>query len=290
MIYLISSIIASTCIFAIFRVFTRFKIDTFQAIVYNYFMACGFGFLLYGSELKPQAFEHLEWLPLVFICGLLFIVLFLVLGLSSQRNGVALTSVSVKMSMGMSLLLLIFWNDEQVTPLKVIGIVLALLGVLLMSVERGERKQQQGAVWMLLFLFVGCGMLDFSLNYAQNEVLDHLPSSLFSAFGFIISGTLGGGILIFDFIRKKRQFAWKNVLAGIILGVPNFFSIYLLIQSYREIDWSDSTVLAVTNISVVLLSAFTGIAFFREYLNLKKTLGLILSLAAILVLYFASST
>lgn len=289
MIYLIASILASSLIFVIFRIFANYKIDTFQAIVYNYFMAFGFGFLLYGHQFDSRALSHLEWLPMALVCGILFILLFLIIGLSSQRNGVALTSVSIKMSMGMSLLMLIFWNGESVTWLKIIGIILALLGVLFISISpKSLSAKQKPVIWMLLLLFVGGGILDFTLNYAQNHVLQFLPNSLFSAIGFGIAGVLGLVLLLAAFARKQKTFAWRHVWAGVILGVPNFFSIFLIMKSYQEVEWSDSTVLAVMNISIVIVSAFAGFVFFKEIFNRQKFLGLIISVAAILTLYYAN--
>ena len=286
MIFLILSILTSSFIFVIFRLFPQFKVNTFQAIVFNYFTACACGFLLYGDELKPQALMHLSWLPFAFLCGSLFISLFLVMGVSSQKNGVALTSVSVKMSLAMTMIIMIVWYSEAVTALKITGIVLAILGVLLMSLNfKKGTIEVKPIVWMLILLFIGSGVLDFTLNYVQNHELTHLPSSLFSAIGFGIAGVFGSSILLIQIGRKKTKFAFRNVLAGIFLGIPNFFSIYLLMKSYTEMKpWSDSSVLAITNVSVVILSAFLGFMLFREKFSPIKLLGLLASVCAILIL------
>lgn len=287
--YLILSILASSIIFVIFRLFPKFKVDTFQAIVFNYFTACISGFLLYGNQFEAKAMEQQAWMPFALLCGMLFISLFLVMGISSQRNGVALTSVSVKMSMAMTMLLMIVIYGEQITGLKIGGFVLAIAGVLFMSWSKGERNEDKPLVWMLILLFVGSGALDLTLNYVQNTFSDTIPPSLFSAVGFGIAGALGTVILIIQILRKKAQFHFRNVLAGIVLGVPNYFSIFLLMQSYSEMKpWSNSTVLAITNVSIVILSAFYGFILFRERFSLLKALGLAASIGAILVLYFAS--
>ncbi|MGV3630896.1 MAG: EamA family transporter [Bacteroidota bacterium] len=289
MIFLISSILASSLIFVIFRLFPKFRVDTFQAIVFNYFTACACGFLLYGKDLKPEAMQHLEWAPAALICGILFISLFLVMGISSQKNGVAITSVSVKMSMAMTMVLMIVLYGESLTILRIAGILLAISGVLFMSWSKNEKADQKPVIWMLALLFIGSGALDFTLNYVQNHLLTHLPSSLFSAIGFGIAGTIGVIILIIQIIRKKTQFHARNILAGIGLGIPNYFSIFLLMKSYSEMKpWSDSTVLAITNVSIVVLSAFYGFILFREKFSWLKAIGLAASVSAILVLYFAS--
>lgn len=290
MIFLILSILASSLIFVIFRVFPKLKVDTFQAIVFNYFTACASGFILYGKDFKDEALSHTEWMPFVFLCGVLFISLFLVMGISSQRNGVALTSVSVKMSMAMTMLLMIVWYGEALTMLKIAGIVLAVAGVLLMSWTKNSQKNDNKPIlWMLALLFVGSGTLDFTLNFVKNNMLTYIPSSLFSAIGFGIAGSIGVIILLIQIARKKTQFHVRNVLAGIGLGIPNYFSIYLLMESYAAMKpWADSTVLAITNVSIVVLSAFYGFILFKEKFSTLKAFGLIASLAAILVLYFAS--
>lgn len=289
MIYLILSILASSLIFVIFRLFPNFKVDTFQAIVFNYFTACISGFVLYGNELKPIVFQELSWLPLCIICGCLFISLFLVMGISSQKNGVALTSVAVKMSMGMTMLLMISWYGEAITFIKIAGILLAIAGVILMSWSKSDVSSSKPILWMLLLLFIGSGGLDFALNYTQNHLLQHLPASLFSAMGFGIAGTIGVIILLIQIARKQTTFHYRNIVAGVVLGIPNYFSIFLLMQSYTEMQpWTNSTVLAITNVSIVLLSAFYGFVLFKEKFSSLKAIGLVSSITAILLLYIAS--
>jgi drug/metabolite transporter (DMT)-like permease len=109
---------------------------------------------------------------------------------------------------------------------------------------------------------------------------------LFSAFGLATAGILGFFILIIQLNQKKTRIELKNILAGIVLGIPNYFSIYLLISSYQSTGWKDSTVLSIINVSVVLISAFIGLLFFHEKINRLKLLGLICSLLAIALLYF----
>jgi drug/metabolite transporter (DMT)-like permease len=291
MIPLIFSILSSAFIFVIFKVFPKLKVDTFQAIVFNYITAFSCGFLLYHEELTPDALSHLEWLPFMLLCGILFISLFLIMGKSSQQNGVAMTSVSVKMSMAISMLMMVFAYDESMSFLKIGGIVLAVLGVYFMSSVKNKNvlSNQKPVVWMLLVLFIGSGLLDFLINYVQKTKLEFLPTSLFSAFGFGTAGIIGIFILIFNILRKKTTFHYRNILAGILLGIPNYFSIYLFMLSYSTTGWSDSTVLVITNVSVVLLSAIIGFSVFRESFHFKKFLGLLFAVSAIVLLYFAST-
>jgi drug/metabolite transporter (DMT)-like permease len=287
MIELILAVLFSSGIFAIFKLFVRFQIDTFQAIVFNYFTAalCGFG--LYWNTWDPINLIQISWIPFAFISGILFISLFVILGLSSQRNGVAITSVATKMSMATGILGMIFLYNESVGILKVVGILSAIIGVVAVSWVKSKNEKGQGALWMLLLLFFGSGLLDVVLNYAQKNSLGTLTPALFSAFGLAIAGIFGLLILIVQLILGKSKIELKNILAGVVLGVPNYFSIYLLISSYQSTGWTDSTVLSVINVSVVLISTLIGLIFFQEKINRLKLIGLIFSLSAITLLYFA---
>lgn len=288
MIPLLLSVLSSSLIFVIFKLFKRFGIDTFQAIVVNYFTAFTIGFSLYGHTWNPECLEQNNWMYYAVLCSLLFIGLFLIMGKSSQLNGVASTSIAVKMSMAISLIFMIIGYGESVTILKILGILLAFLGVYLVSKPSKSANSETSALWMLIVLFLGSGVLDFVLSYVQNTQLDLLKDSLFSAIGFGLAGTLGLLILIVRYIQGKAKFAFKNVLAGIILGIPNYFSIYLLLRSYETTGWDSSTVLAITNVSVVLLSAIIGFTAFKEATTTQKIIGLISAILAICVLYIAN--
>ena len=304
------SVLATTWIFILFKLFPKYGVNTFQAIVINYLTACVCGTSLYGNTLTKTAFEHTSWIPFVFLCGILFISLFYLMGLSSQRNGMSITSVAVKMSMAISMGLMIFIYQEEITWMKVAGIILSILGVIIMS--QSEKKMEndsnllstsnarslrlsntrslrlsKGASLILIAIFLGCGLLDFVLNYVQSFHLQHLSTSLFSAFGLGMAGVFGGIILLINILRKKETFDKKSIVAGILLGIPNYFSIYYLIKSYSSTPWSDSTVLAVLNVSTVITSTLAGLVLFKEKLNLQKSIGLILSLLAIACFYFS---
>ena len=286
MIPLFFSVFSSTIIFVIFKLFKKFKIDTFQAIVFNYFTAAVLGFSLYSTEWKVASLENLQWIPFALLCALLFIGLFFIIGKSTQANGVASTSIAVKMSMAVSLVLMIFWYSEHVSLLKIIGITLAFIGVFFVSFPNKNLKSKTATTWMLLLLFIGSGALDFTLNFVQKNVLGPMSPSLFTAISLGLAGILGSLILTLKINRGKTRIKFKNLVAGVILGIPNYFAIYLLLLSYRTTGWNASTVLAITNVSVVLCSAIVGFIVFREIKTRKKLIGLFAAISAIIILYF----
>ncbi len=287
MIPLILSILSSTIIFIIFRMFKRFEVDTFQAIVFNYFTAAGIGFTLYGHTWNPEAWVQNSWMIYSLITSFLFISLFFLMGLSSQNNGVASTSIAVKMSMAISLTLFVFYYKESPSLLKITGILLAFISVILVSLPNKKNRSISNHKWMLIVLFFGGGALDFVLNYVQESQLNVLEPSLFSAISFGLAGCIGVLILSFKLMKGSSKLAIKNIIGGITLGIPNFFSIYFLLLAYTTTGWTDTTVLALTNVSVVIGTVIIGLIIFKESKTSKKMIGLAIALLAIITLYIA---
>jgi drug/metabolite transporter (DMT)-like permease len=282
------AIFLSSLIFVLFKVFPLFKIDTFQAIVFNYISAFLCGYILYGSDLKEEAWKNTNWIFYAVLAALLFISLFVLMGKSAQKNGMAITSVAVKMSMAVSVLGMVFIYNEQLPFLKIIAILLAFSGVILVSFSKKSSDSKQQKWWMLLILFFGSGILDLLLNYVQKTQVDVISTALFSAFGFGLASLIGLGILIAQIIRRRTRIEFRNVIGGVILGVPNFFSIFLLMRAYNSVTWSDSSVLAVINVAIVCISTLLGTLIFSEKISWAKGLGLCCSLLAIYLFYLVN--
>ena len=287
MIPFILSILSSTIIFILFKLFKRFEINTFQAIVFNYFTAAGIGFALYGDTWNSLAWEQNNWMAYSIMTSLLFISLFFLMGLSSQENGVASTSVAVKMSMAISIILLIIYHSEAPSLTKAMGIIFAFISVILVSLPNEKSEPVSNRRWTLIVLFFGGGALDFLLNFVQETQLTVLDPSLFSAISLGLAGCIGVILLSFRLLKRKTTLALKNVVAGVVLGIPNFFSIYFLLLAYRTSGWTDTTVLALTNVSVVLGTVIIGFVLFKEARTSKKMRGLVVALLAIITLYLA---
>jgi drug/metabolite transporter (DMT)-like permease len=286
MIYLLLSIASSTLILVFFRAFERFNINVFQGIVYNYITACAVGFILFGDEWKPGDLSTGTWIPYVFIVGALFIGLFLMMGKSSQENGIGITSVTVKMSLAIPVVAAIFLYNESVYLTKIIGVITALIGVFLITYQKkvAKDKGSKGKLWFLIVLFIGGGLLDTLINYVEKVAIGELSLALFSAIGFGIAACIGLFIMLIKVLRKDIQLQKRAIIGGFLLGIPNFFSIYFLMMAIRFSDLSDSVTYAVNNTGVVIASFIVGILVFKEAATPLKIIGGVVSIAAILLL------
>jgi len=166
MIYLFISICISSLLFVIFKLFDVLKINTLQAIVFNYFVAAILGFFLSDISVPFQEIPSQPWFLGAFLLGFLFIAVFNVMALTSQKNGLSVASVSSKMSVVIAIIFGVCYYNESLGYIKVIGILLALVAVYLTSVkEKKEIVQKRISLLLPLLLFFGSGAIDTSLKY-----------------------------------------------------------------------------------------------------------------------------
>ena len=284
MLYLISAIIISTSIFITFKFFKRFKIDNFQAITVNYVIASAFGFLIYSGDFTFATILQRTWFPHALIAGILFICVFLLFALSSQKAGVALTAVSSKMSVIIPVIFGVILYNDSMNFLKIIGILAALIAFYLTLKKNNKIKVYSRYLILPVLLFLGNGITDAFLKYSEHNFISN-ETVLFLAIVFTISLIICICISTGRYFIFKQKIHIRNIIGGIILGFLNFGTTYYLIMAMGVFQ---STVLfPVQNVGIVVLSALAGFIIFREKLSVINWSGILLSIIAILLIAFA---
>lgn len=294
MLFLLLSVLSSTILVMVFKFFPKYGIDTFQAIVANYFVCIICGTVVLGRF--PFGVETLAapWLPFALGLGILFISGFYAVGMTVLFFGLTVASVLQKMSIVISVPFAIIAFSEPATAMKIFGVLLALGAVVLSNwpskkVPTIEEKKDSVTanagflVWFFpLYAFLVSGAIECGLQYVQNSVIDSSgnDSAEFSTGIFASAAIIGSAVILFQSIRSKQKFAFKNLLAGIFLGVPNYFSIYFLLKAFDALG-DKSVVLPVNNITIVAISALLGVIIFSEKLSRLNWLGVALSAIAI---------
>lgn len=287
MIYLVLSIIFSTFIFVIFKYFGIYKINTLQAIIVNYIVAFIFGMCSANAFGKISAVYEQPWFYGALMLGFLFVSVFFVMALTSQKNGVAVASVAGKMSVIIPVVFGVILYNESIGIFKVVGVLLALVAVYLSSVkERGENTPKASLLLPLL-LFLGSGIIDTSLKYVETKYVSDADVSFFSGTLFGIAGVLGLLILLIQQIVKKEKIEVKNIIAGIALGIPNYYSIIFLIKALQIKSFESSSLFTVNNVGVVVLSTLVGFLLFKEQFSFKNKIGIGLAILGIVLVSIA---
>lgn len=290
MIYLLLSVLSSSVIFVIFKLYDRFKINTLQAIIFNYFFAFASGMLIDRAPLEVSRIVSEKWFLGTVILGFLFISVFYLAALTTQRSGLSVVSVATKMSVAIPVFFGIILYNESTGIIKITGIILALAAVYLTSIKKKEgiRIRKRNLIFPLL-VFFGSGIIDTTLKYLETSYVAEADVALFSSTIFAIAGCIGICILIFQGIQGKLKVSFKNVLGGIVLGIPNFGSIYFLVLALRTEGMESSTIFPLNNVAIVMISTFLGILLFKERMLIKNWIGIALAIASIILIATSES-
>ena len=88
MVYLLLNIVFTVAFLVVFRLFPRFRVDNFQAIVFNYLVCMLTGLWFVDLDMLQGTLSwHMPWLPFAFLLGILFISIFYLIALTSQPRG-----------------------------------------------------------------------------------------------------------------------------------------------------------------------------------------------------------
>ncbi len=282
MIYLLLSILFAVLIYICFRFISIYKLDEFQVIVVNYFVAVILGISLWQEPIIPRVIFESSWFPISIIVGISFIVTFYLFALSSAKAGIALTAVSSKMSVLMPVIAGFLFFGDNITYYKIAGIILAIISFLLVFSKGGSIKMISKSVILLpVLIFIGSGTNDTLTKYAQHSLLEG-DDTLFLITLFLIAFIFSFLFLVIQNIVSRRRVSSMSMVFGIIIGVVNFGTMYFLLAALNHFE--ASLLFPVLNVSVVLLTAMIGMIFFREKLSVLNWLGIILAAISILII------
>ncbi|WP_405568062.1 EamA/RhaT family transporter [Polaribacter sp. Asnod6-C07] len=287
MIYLLLSILFSTGLFVIFKYFGIFKVDVLKAIFINYIVAFIMGFALTESSFTFSELPNKPWFIGATCLGALFVSIFFVMAMTAQRNGVSVTSVAGKMSVVIPVIFGVFLYNESVTILKIAGIIIALIAVYLASVKEKSTASKNAGLLFPILLFLGSGAIDTILKFIESNYVTNDDVSIFSGSLFGIAATFAGIVLIIKSIKKREAFGLKNVIAGIVLGIPNYFSIVFLIKALQTEGFESSTLFTINNVAIVIVSTIVGILVFKEQFSIKNKIGVALAILGIVIVALA---
>ena len=187
MIFLVLSILSSASIYVIFKLVDRFKVFTLSAIVVNYLAACLAGFFLSNRSHFSFAIFQESWFPISVIIGIMFIVMFYLIARSTQKAGVAVTTVAVKMSVVFPIAFSIWYDvTDNLSLLKLSGIFLALIAVFLTVYRKSSAKFDARIILLPAVIFLGMGVVDSFVKFAQSAYVSNEIASVFSATVFAV--------------------------------------------------------------------------------------------------------
>lgn len=287
MIYLLLVVLLNTLLSAEMKLFPKYRIDALQAIVVNYWVCVITGSIYLGHNPIGAASMHSNWFIWALLMGCGFISIFNLLAYCTRVDGITTTTVANKLSLVIPVCFSLLLYHEHANAGKIIGILIALPAVYLSTRVKDESNKVPNLFWPVL-LFVGSGLLDTLVKYVEHNYLPTADiQAAYTIHAFAAAGSVGVLIIAVLALLGKIKLHWRNVIAGICVGVPNYFSIYFLIRMLNTNFLQSSAIIPVNNIAIVVASTLMAILFFREKVTISRAIGIIMAIAAILLIAFA---
>ncbi len=292
MFYLIGSIVLTSYLILSFKACERFNVPVFPAIVFNYITCVITGSIVNGAfPINAEAVAS-PWFKWACFMGVLFVSIFNVIGITAQKISVAVASVANKLSLIIPVVLSVYLYNESVAGWKLVGVILALIAVVLTCYPKKTNDTDRASVsttlkYVLpLVLFIGSGLLDALINHVQQKYVNDENSNAYLITGFFSAAIIGFFILLYQYLSGKRAFSWKHIFAGVLIGIPNYFSIWCLIHFLKQSPWPSSSSIPMNNMGIVLFSTLVAEIIFKERLSKLNWIGVGLSAIAIYLIAF----
>jgi len=285
MIYILLSILSSTGLFVIFKIANKSDLNIRIIIIINYLIASLLGYSLSFSQIN-SSISSISTTTIVsaFLIGTLFIGNFILIGISTNKSGIAITTVMSKMSVIIPIVFTLIYFSEDINTLKIIGIITALLAILLTVYSKDETNSKSKITLIPIILFIGMGVTDIVIKYSQDYNTKHnISSETFTTILFVVSFIVGVFWLL-SLSKEKRAFTKKDILFGVMLGLINFGSIYFFINALSTKLFTSSVVFGINHTSIVVASVLLGSLLFKEKLSKINLLGIVFSVISIILL------
>ena len=287
MIEIIITISTFSSMVMLFKYFEKINVNNLQAISANYFTAGILSIIFLPNSFEFDKINYSNttiFFVLAFIVGLLFVLTFNLYAHGAQKIGVTPSTIANKMSMIIPIIIGIILLNEEVTFNKILGISFAFVAIFLSSVGDRKYSLNKNHLIIIVLLFIGQGLADGILNWAQEFILNGSNMNLFFAVTFLAAGFSGLLFLFFKLSSQKVKIEPKSIIWGIVLGIPNYLTLLYFVKSLKSELFSSSEIFPIINIGVIIFCTILSIILFRERVSIYNWLGVILGVFSIFII------
>ena len=302
MVFLILAILCGSLFSIIFKLCQRHDVDGRQVTLFNYAVAFLFTLLpIVARTVFDPGTSASDYIPgasswlLAVVQGLLFTFGFIVMDRSTQRSGVALTTVCARASLILPVLLSwILLSQPAPSWLPVILVVAAMALIIGPTETRPAGRAATGGpgryaiMFALLGVFLVFGCSDFFLKVVQhtidkghsgNPVLIERQISALTCIIFLMASVASLVVCAVSGSFRKHRVKWSTVGWGALLGFANIGCTSCMLRALAAMP--TGLFYPLYNIGIVIVATLVGLLFFGERLKWVQVGGLVLAIAAI---------
>ncbi|SFQ37614.1 EamA-like transporter family protein [Lachnospiraceae bacterium XBB1006] len=277
-IYLLLAVVSSAAIAIVLRLFQKESGNRYTILLGNYLTCVVLGFFMIPTKAmigKPQTATAICGV----IGGILFVGGLVTMQRSIEKNGAILTSAFAKLGLLVPLIMSIVFFGEHPKALQMVGLGVVLIAMWVISGKK-EPGQRFSPIWLGIVLLAS-GFAD-----GMAKVFDHVgdasQNELYIWYVFCTATVLTLVLLLMEKKKVGTFGEWKELAAGIAVGIPNYFCSMFLLRSLATIPafitypvFSTGTIIVVTLVSALA---------FRERPTKYQLVGLGMILVALLLL------
>lgn len=279
------AIIFSASLVICFKAFVKLEVNTFHAILVNYYIAA-FTSYLFADKNAPISITE-NWFKFSGALGLLFILTFVATCITAQKISVITSMIASKMSLVIPLSYAVIFIGEEMTVLKLTTIILAMLGVVLTVIQPkndASKSKKRKSLWLVAAVFVGSGLVDSAFKYIETNFYGIVQPQLVMMVCYASAAVIGTFYLILTSLKTPLKITMRSLIAGILLGVLNYFSFIFVVEALHDPLLPSTIVFPLLNVGVLLLATFSALLVFHERLRSINYIGVIISILSILLL------
>ncbi len=276
MLYLLLAVLSSSMISIMMRLSSGKISANLSMLATNYFICSLLGAAYAGFDLvMPQiaGFSVTLWLGI--ISGVLYLGGFVVFQANTNKYGIVLTSVFMKLGLLVPIVVSVLLFKEVPTIVQIAGFCIAIFSIVLINHKKEDSDKSFGIGLIAMLLL--CGGSD-----AMAKIFDVFgPKVLSSQYLFYIFATafVLCEVLV---LRKKERPGIRELLYGVLIGVPNFFSAKFLLGALGGLP--AVVVYPTFSVGTMLVVTLTGVAVFKERLSRLQWIALSAIIAALILL------
>ena len=278
MLYLLLAILSSASMTLALRFFRSRDGNRYGIILGNYLTCILLALLLTpgdGSVLSGSG----STVGMGAVAGFFYVSALVLMQTSVQQNGAGLTSAFARLGLVISLLVSVLFFEERPAVLQFLGVGLVLAALVLINNE-GTGSAKKG-FWLLLLTLLCSGGAD-AMSKVFEELGNPAENTRFFFWLFVTALLLTVCLALWERKRTGKRLVLREFAAGAAVGVPNYFSSYLLLRSLQKLP--AVLVFPVFSTGTILLVLAAGLLFFRERLTKRQCMGVGLILAALVLL------
>ena len=210
--------------------------------------------------------------------GVFFLLGFIFYQKSVKESGASLASMFGKLGILLPMVLSIVIWKEYPTKVQWIGILLALMAIILVNSKQNVKVAKvKNISYALILLFIFGGVGDFCNKIFQKyAVISFKPIFLLCVFGTAF-------ILSFSIVKiKKFRVEREALLLGAIVGIPNLFASFFLIEA---LQYKPATVVfPVYSAGSILIVIVLSRILFKEALRPMDKVAVLMTLCSLFLI------